>query len=234
MKVAYEVSICSLELINEEGTEKKEETTTTKELKYKYEQIVTIDASVKEIQGYNVTWTKWNSSNKELQSDLSEKNAEIKIPAGDIELTATAEKNAKIYNITYELEGGTLPQGVENPATYTIESQNLEINNLKDGTKLGYNFAGWTGGVVNESGVIDNSQETGTTGNISTPTKQLIIKPGSIGNRKYTANWEKAEFQYKIEYYYENVLDEEKTELIEIVNFLKEVLTNPINCCKIT
>ena len=26
MKVAYEVSICSLELINEEGTEKKEET----------------------------------------------------------------------------------------------------------------------------------------------------------------------------------------------------------------
>lgn len=25
MKVAYEVSICSLELINEEGTEKKEE-----------------------------------------------------------------------------------------------------------------------------------------------------------------------------------------------------------------
>ena len=26
MKVAYEVSICSLELINEEGNEKKEET----------------------------------------------------------------------------------------------------------------------------------------------------------------------------------------------------------------
>ena len=26
MRVAYEVSVCSLELINEEGTEKKEET----------------------------------------------------------------------------------------------------------------------------------------------------------------------------------------------------------------
>lgn len=175
-------------------TEGKQTTENTITLKYKYEQKVTIDAIMNQVEGYNYTWSQWMSSDISLISNITEKSKEISMPAGDIILTATADRIAKIYNITYELNGGTLPQGVENPVTYTIESSALTINNLQDGTKLGYNFAGWTG----------------SNGNV--PSKNVVLKSGSTGDKEYIANWEEADFQYTVEYYYDNVKDEDKTE----------------------
>ena len=70
------------------------------------------------------------------------------------------------YNITYDLDGGTL--ATVNPATYTIESEAITLNNP---TKTGYTFAGWTGPDLSEA------------------TKSVTIAKGSMGARAYTATW---------------------------------------------
>ena len=72
------------------------------------------------------------------------------------------------YTITYDLAGGTLPAGKTNPADYTIETEDITLQNPE---RAGYTFAGWSG--------------TGLTGNSTTVT----ISKGSTGNREYTANW---------------------------------------------
>jgi len=72
------------------------------------------------------------------------------------------------YTISYDLDGGQLAQGDTNPVKYTIESDDIT---LKNPTKDGYEFAGWTG--------TDLTQATMT----------VTIAKGSIGNRTYTATW---------------------------------------------
>ena len=74
------------------------------------------------------------------------------------------------YTITYDLAGGTV--ATENPATYTIESSDITLNNP---TKDGYTFAGWTG--------------TG----LDAATETVTITQGSTGNRTYTATWTASE-----------------------------------------
>ena len=54
----------------------------------------------------------------------------------DITLTAKFS-NPLTYNITYDLDGGT----ASNPATYTVESNDIQLNNP---TKSGYTFTGWS------------------------------------------------------------------------------------------
>jgi uncharacterized repeat protein (TIGR02543 family) len=71
------------------------------------------------------------------------------------------------YNITYVLNGGT--NNADNPSTYTVKS-NIT---LKDPTKPGYSFLGWTPG---------NS-----------------IPTGSTGNKTFTATWSSA-IAYDITY----------------------------------
>ncbi|GHT67642.1 hypothetical protein FACS189452_05740 [Bacteroidia bacterium] len=62
------------------------------------------------------------------------------------------------YTITYDLDGGT--NNVNNPATYTIESATIT---LQDPTKDGYTFVGWSNGGV--------------------------IAAGSTGDTTFTASW---------------------------------------------
>ena len=69
------------------------------------------------------------------------------------------------YKITYVLDGGEV---TGNPATYKASSETFT---LKNPTKLGYEFLGWTGS------------------NGNTPQKEVIIQKGSTGDRNYTANW---------------------------------------------
>ena len=101
-------------------------------------------------------------------------------------ITVYAKYNEITYTLTYDLAGGSLATGKVNPSNYTIGMTDFTLNNP---TKTGYSFKGWTGGVVNAKGELDNTAKTGTTENTTTPQTILVIKQGSLGNRKYTANW---------------------------------------------
>lgn len=58
------------------------------------------------------------------------------------DMTVTPKFNLIKYNITYELNGGT----VTNPDKYTVEDE-ITLNNP---TKVGYTFSGWTGSNGND------------------------------------------------------------------------------------
>lgn len=73
------------------------------------------------------------------------------------------------YKIEYDLDGGSLEEGVTNPDSYTA-ADTFTLNNP---VKEGYMFKGWTGTVLTE------------------PTKEVTIPKKSTGDRKYTANWKK-------------------------------------------
>ena len=88
------------------------------------------------------------------------------MPAGAV--TVEADITPISYTITYELDGGILPENVSNPASYTIETETFTLNNP---TKNGSTFAGWTG--------------TGLSG----ATMSVEIAQGSTGARTYTATW---------------------------------------------
>ena len=83
-------------------------------------------------------------------------------------ITLTAKfRNPLTYTIAYDLAGGTVAE--ENPTSYTVESENITLNNpVKDG----YTFIGWSG--------------TGLTGNNN---MSVTIPKGSKGNRTYTAHF---------------------------------------------
>ena len=83
----------------------------------------------------------------------------------DIVLTAKYEINT--YNINYDISNGDLPES--NPATYTVESDDITLNNPTAPDY--YDFLGWSG--------------TDLTGNANLT---VTIPKGSIGDREYTAN----------------------------------------------
>ena len=78
-------------------------------------------------------------------------------------LTVKAQWKVVNYSISYNLNGGTV-EG--NPNSYTVES-NIA---LKNPTKEGYTFAGWSG--------------TDISG-----TEKAVTINNATGNREYTANW---------------------------------------------
>lgn len=81
------------------------------------------------------------------------------------------------YSITYNLDGGILPDGKSNPETYTVE----DTFTLNNPAKQGYTFAGWSG--------------TGITGSDN---KTVTVAKGSTGDRSYTAHY--TANTYKITY----------------------------------
>lgn len=82
-------------------------------------------------------------------------------------ITVEAKYTIKKYSITYDLNGGSLPDGKTNPSEYTIEDE-VTVNNP---TKQGYTFIGWSG--------------TGIDGK----TANLVIPTGSKNARNYLANY---------------------------------------------
>ena len=72
-----------------------------------------------------------------------------------------------VYTITYELNGGTL--ATANPATYTVESDEITLNNP---SITGVEFLGWMGT------------------DLDAPTTKVVIAKGSTGNRTYTATYD--------------------------------------------
>ena len=84
----------------------------------------------------------------------------------EVVTTLTAQWTVHQYTITYDLAGGTV-EG--NPDTYTIETVAFT---LKNPTKSGYTFTGWSG-----TGLDGENNMT------------VTIPKGSTGNRIYTAHW---------------------------------------------
>ncbi|MBR4571180.1 MAG: InlB B-repeat-containing protein, partial [Candidatus Riflebacteria bacterium] len=99
--------------------------------------------------------------------------ASFTMPAKDVTMTANAKPIT--YNITYNLDGGSVLKA--NPSTYNVTTADIILNNP---TKEGYSFVGWSG--------------TGLTGNSNT---KVTISKGSTGNKQFTANWNKI---YTIKY----------------------------------
>ena len=83
-----------------------------------------------------------------------------------VDLTLKATYEIITYNISYDFNGG---KKQNYPSTYTVISDDIVISNP---TRKGYTFVGWTMARTDE------------------PVKDLVIKTGSVGNRKYTAHWE--------------------------------------------
>ena len=80
--------------------------------------------------------------------------------------TITVIWKAHPYKITYNLDGGYLPNGKSNPETYTIESETFTLENPQ---KTSYTFVGWT---------FDN-----------TTSKEVSIEKGTTGDKSFTAKW---------------------------------------------
>jgi len=78
----------------------------------------------------------------------------------------TANWTLDTYTIIYDLGGGTVSQA--NPTSYNITTSNFTLRNP---TKTGYTFVGWSGA----NGTI--------------PETPVSITQGSSGDREYTANW---------------------------------------------
>lgn len=108
--------------------------------------------------GNNGSYFKWLGSDGNLYAP-----GEI-VP--EVVTTLTAQWTVHQYTITYNLAGGTA-EG--NPNTYTIETKAFT---LKNPTKSGYTFTGWSG-----TGLDGENNMT------------VTIPTGSTGNRIYTAHW---------------------------------------------
>lgn len=83
-------------------------------------------------------------------------------------VTFTAQWTRNTYTISYTLNGGSVSG---NPTSYNVDTAAFT---LKNPTRTGYTFAGWSG--------------TGLSGSAN---KTVTIAKGSTGNRSYTANWTK-------------------------------------------
>ena len=108
--------------------------------------------------GNNGSYFKWLGSDGNLYAPGES------VP--EVVTTLTAQWTVHQYTITYNLAGGTA-EG--NPSTYTIETKAFT---LKNPTKSGYTFTGWSG-----TGLDGENNMT------------VTIPTGSTGNRTYTAHW---------------------------------------------
>ena len=100
-------------------------------------------------------------------TDLTEKTTTVTVATGhwgDRSYTATWEPI--VYDITYNLDGGTV--ATANPATYTIETPTFSLNNP---TKAHWVFTGWTGTDLTDK------------------TMSVEVATGHWGERSYTATW---------------------------------------------
>ena len=103
------------------------------------------------------------------EARLTEDGDNYTLTMPDADVTVNAIWTAETYTINYNLDGGHLPTGQSNPATYTVETETFTLVNPE---RDGYAFAGWTG--------------TGLNG----ATKTVTITQGTTtGNRDYTATW---------------------------------------------
>ena len=93
-------------------------------------------------------------------------NYTLTMPDADVVITAPV--SIINYTITYHLNGGDMPTGVSNPSTYTIEDNDIVLNNPE---REGFIFGGWYGNENFLYGVV------------------TTIAHGSTGNKDLYARW---------------------------------------------
>lgn len=129
----------------------------------------TVKATVKNLKSNKKYYFKVRAVNKKKTGKFS-KPVAAKTKA---KKKKTTKPDTPTYSITYELDGGK----ASNPTSYTAKDKVT----IKDPSKRGYTFDGWTG--------------TG----LSKLTKGLVLPKGSTGNRKYEAHWTADEFSITYE-----------------------------------
>ena len=102
--------------------------------------------------------------------------------------TYTAKWKTIIYDIEYELDKGTLAQGITNPATYDIETATFTLNNP---TRVGYTFIGWV--------TADDEQ--------ADPEMEMKVQEGSHGAIKFIAKYTPNEDTKYVVKHYKQQLD---------------------------
>ena len=122
-------------------------------------------------RGYQFAW--WCSDSKLTR--IYDFNTKV-----TSKLTLYAKWTLLNYPITYNLDGGNNDSG--NPTSYNVETNTIT---LKDPTREGYNFLGWT--------------KT----DVKNPTKNLRIEKGSIEKKEFTANWIRSSCSVCLDYGYE-------------------------------
>ena len=115
----------------------------------------------------------------------------VTLTTGKNEVVFLVEK--AVYEITYELDGGTLPAGESNPSTYTPADLTDEGITLVNPEKSGHTFTGWklTNGTVAEGEKHD--------------AMNTVISKGSYGDLTFTATYEQSTSSYTVEYYYDDI-----------------------------
>jgi len=124
----------------------------------------TVYAFAELAKGYSApsTWTK-------VSGTANAEGAKYRVSSKTVGTSAvnfgTINATETSYTLTYTLNGGSV---TGNPTSYTINSNTFT---LKNPTRTGYTFTGWSGTDI-----------TNTSTSVS-------VTKGSIGNRSYTANW---------------------------------------------
>ena len=112
------------------------------------------------------TFSGWSVSGASGSASFTGSETSVNVNSSNaLELTLTALWTPVTYSISYTLNSGSVSG---NPTSYTIETASFT---LKNPTRTGYTFAGWTGS------------------NGSTKQTSVTISKGSYGNKSYTANW---------------------------------------------
>ncbi|WP_417079951.1 InlB B-repeat-containing protein [Hominenteromicrobium sp.] len=172
--------------------------------------------AVWQVKTYTIKWVNWDDSEVRTDTEVPY-GTELEVPAnptreadaeytytfagwtpkietvtGDATYKATYTKEANIYKVTYDLDGGEW----ENDTTYTYTKKYKEEVEVKaDPTKEGYTFAGWTSAEVE---VVN--------GKFTMPAKDVTLKAkweANIYKVTYELNggeWTEATNEFPYEY----------------------------------
>ena len=120
------------------------------------------------------TFTGWNTK-KDGSGDAITDKQSVKNLTTEQGYTVTlyAQWDMEKYAIDYDLAGGTLPSGKDNPTEYTAATPTFKLNAPE---KEDHEFTGWVG--------TDLKQ----------PAKEVTIEEGSTGDRDYAVLWKIKQF----------------------------------------
>ena len=130
---------------------------------------------------------------------FGEQSSVSKVINSSIDSSANRDTSI-VYNISFDLEGGSWKEGEIIKDTYTKEDPMFVLPQPK---REGYLFAGWTGS------------------RLTSPTQNVVVPTGSTGNRTYTATWTKG--------YYEIIYDSNLAYMRDAVNVVLYNNTDRVN-----